>query len=430
MSSQQTSKELSDSLNPKKSFLEKARESFLKVLHSEQSTHHDFLESAEDIGGFFSRLRFGSNPPSDNSQENIPISETSHQTFEQTKEKVSEMGEKMGIKTQNSGQYSETLKDFGATASDKVSDAAQRMKPEDRKSFLEKTREGIIDTTESTTEKFAEIGEKLGFVSQHHGIVDEVKEKTSELGKTVKDNAYELGEKVKDLGAETADKVSEVAEEIKPEDRKSYLEKVREGFHETTETTKEKLSEIGEKLGIISQKSKENTGFQDIMRNVSDEFEKPEDLGKPAHEKAQNMEEKAKEMGNQAYDKTKEKGSELYEKGRDLGNQTKEKAKKMGNEVYEKGKEMGNQAYDKTKEKGGELYEKGKEMGNQAYDKAKEKGGELYEKGRDLGTKATEKAKDIGSQAADKVSDAAQRMKPEDRKSFAEKAREGLHRRE
>jgi len=217
--------------------------------HSNKSVNQKLKENAalasDKVSDTAQRLK-----PEDQKSLGEKAREKATDTWEATKEKAHDVGKQMGLTSDSSyksyAPYEKTtgekLKESGARVSDKVSDTAQRLKPEDQKSLGEKTREKATDTWEATKEKAHDIGYQMGLTSD------------STLRDTKIYDPYEktTGEKLKESGARVSDKVSDTAQRLKPEEEKSVLEKAREKVHDTFEAAKEKVHDVGKQMGLTS----------------------------------------------------------------------------------------------------------------------------------------------------------------------------------
>jgi len=227
-------------------------------------------------------------------------------------------GEKISEKATDT---KEKIKETGAEISDKISDTAQRMKPEDQKTFGEKISEKATEFKEKIKETGAEISDKISDTARRMKPDSEKTfgEKVSDTWEATKEKAQELGSKIgitepprsdlnqqtKETLGETADKVSDTAERMKPEDQKSLFEKAKETVTDTWEATKEKAHELGNKMGITTG-SQESYGIFETGGETADKISDTAQRMKPESEKS--LEEKAKEKISDIRSNIKEEG--------------------------------------------------------------------------------------------------------------------------
>jgi len=189
---------------------------------------------------------------------------------------------------------------IGARVSDKVSDTAQRLKPEEEKSILEKAREKVHDTLEAAKEKAHDVGYQMGLTSDSPYNTGAPYEKTT-------------GEKLKESGARASDKVSDTAQRLKPEEEKSVLEKAREKVHDTFEAAKEKVHDVGYQMGLTSDSPYSNEDVSETAKrtgaHASDKVSDTAQRLKPEDQKS--LGEKAREKATDTWEATKQKAHEV-----------------------------------------------------------------------------------------------------------------------
>ncbi|MEW7977441.1 MAG: hypothetical protein AB2814_08370 [Candidatus Sedimenticola endophacoides] len=95
---------------------------------------------------------------------------------------------------------------------------------------------------------------------------------------------------------------------------------------------------------------------------------------------APDLGEQARELGANAWDKTRQATGELVDKTVDTSRDLYQSAREKGGDIGEKTMDKSKELWDATKEKSGEIWDTTRERAKEYYDSAKDKALELYEK--------------------------------------------------